>query len=153
MNNRKFFKALFWILAVAVLVCISLMMLRIGLTLMEATRLTAYTMVWLLAPIIIVAATLTAISVFVYRDAPKRGMDRWMWMTIAAFVPNLIGLIIYFIIRGSNGIKCLNCGKSIKSEFNICPYCSTSLVEHCRQCGRQVLADWKVCPYCRNDIQ
>ncbi len=29
----------------------------------------------------------------VYRDASKRGMDPWLWATVAVFVPYLIGVI------------------------------------------------------------
>lgn len=152
MKKDNFFKILFWILTVAVLGFLCLMMLRVGFTVMEATRVSAYMILGFAAPIIIVATIFTVISVFVYRDAPKRGLERWMWMTIAVFTPNLIGLIIYFIIRSSNNTKCLNCGKSIKSEFKICPYCSTSLDIHCPQCGRQVLPDWQVCPHCRQNL-
>lgn len=152
MNKSDFFKFLFWVLSAAVFCFLCLLLLRIGFTILEGTRVTIYIIMMLALPIIIVAAIFAAITVFIYRDAPKWGMDRWIWMTIAVFVPNFIGLIIYFIIRSSNNTKCFSCGKNIKSEFKICPYCGTPLDTHCPKCGKQVMPDWQVCPHCKQNL-
>jgi RNA polymerase subunit RPABC4/transcription elongation factor Spt4 len=150
--KRNLFKYLFWFLIVLIFAFAGLMLLRVGFEISQGTRITPNLVLLALIPIAGVAALISWIAVFVYNDAPKRGMDRWMWMTIAVFVPNLIGLIIYFIVRSNYNAKCLNCGKNIKSEFSVCPYCSTPLNSSCPRCGRQVLNDWQTCPYCRQDL-
>jgi DNA-directed RNA polymerase subunit RPC12/RpoP len=105
---------------------------------------------------LLAAAIISAISVFVYKDASKRGMDPWMWMTIAVFVPNLIGLIIYIIVRkntNSYEYRCINCNKPVSSEFNVCPYCGSALNVRCPECGRKVSSEWTLCPYCSKKLK
>lgn len=153
MKTNKFFKALFWILTMIFMTAPIVVIFFAGAEILQSTRLTPLLLLAFIAPVLLFGGMIALIAGFVYRDAPKRGMDRWMWMTIAVYVPNLIGLIIYFITRSNNSTKCLNCGKSIKSEFEVCPYCSTQLNTNCPQCGKKVLADWQVCPYCKNSLQ
>ena len=43
---------------------------------------------------------------------------------------------------------CPKCGKPIKHEFNICPYCQTKLRTECSNCGRMMEPGWVACPYC-----
>ncbi|MGG4395890.1 hypothetical protein ABEX25_16440 [Paenibacillus thiaminolyticus] len=46
------------------------------------------------------AALVLGIGRFIYKDAARHGMDPWLWATIAVYVPNLIGVILYFVARG-----------------------------------------------------
>jgi RNA polymerase subunit RPABC4/transcription elongation factor Spt4 len=88
------------------------------------------------------------IAIPVYRDAAKRGLDPWLWAAVATFVPFLIGVVIYLVVRSERMAVCVNCGKSIRSEFKICPYCGQNQGIFCPQCGKSMAADWKVCPHC-----
>ena len=100
---------------------------------------------------ILVIGLITVISTFIYKDAPKHHMDPWMWMCIAVFVPNLLGLLIYLIIRSDNKtvkVKCITCGNNVKEEYNICPYCGNSLDYKCRECGTKISPNWILCPKC-----
>jgi RNA polymerase subunit RPABC4/transcription elongation factor Spt4 len=45
-------------------------------------------------------------------------------------------------------MSCPTCLKHIQSDFNICPYCATSLHHDCEQCGKSLKSEFKVCPYC-----
>jgi len=85
---------------------------------------------------------------YVYGDAKRRGMRYVMWTLLAIFVPNLIGIILYFILRDPLPISCPSCGKSVKSSFTFCPYCSASLQPTCPQCGFAVDSGWQHCPKC-----
>lgn len=53
-----------------------------------------------------VVGGIVVIAIYVYKDAPKRGMDKWLWMTIATYVPSLLGLIIYLLIRNDHDKQC-----------------------------------------------
>src|SRR5271170_6308269 len=51
----------------------------------------------------ILAGTLLACYVvligYINRDAGRRGMSRLLWTLIAVFVPNGLGIVLYFILR------------------------------------------------------
>jgi predicted amidophosphoribosyltransferase len=80
-------------------------------------------------------------------------MNKWMWVTIAVFAPNLLGLIIYLVVRSSYSKKCLTCGRKLGQDYLVCPYCGTDLNKHCSGCGKEVSPDWKVCPYCKYELK
>jgi RNA polymerase subunit RPABC4/transcription elongation factor Spt4 len=88
------------------------------------------------------------VAILVHRDARKRGMDPWLWATIAAFVPYLIGVIIYLVARSTSGSPCIDCGQKIQRDFLVCPYCGTTQQATCPDCRKTVRPDWKACPYC-----
>ena len=86
---------------------------------------------------------------FVFKDSKKRGMDPWLWATVAIFVPNLIGLIIYLIVRNSYTKKiCTCCGKPVDENFMNCPFCGYKLKENCASCGYAIVPEWNICPQC-----
>jgi len=86
--------------------------------------------------------------VYVYGDAKRRGMRYVMWTLLAIFIPDAIGIILYFILRDPLPNPCPSCGKSVKASFTFCPYCSASLQHTCPQCGFAVDRAWLHCPKC-----
>lgn len=101
--------------------------------------------------LLIIIGLLIVISTFIYRDAPKHNMDPWMWMCIAVFVPNLLGLLIYLIVRSDNKTpkeRCISCGNNVNKDYNICPYCGNSLDCKCPKCGTKISPNWILCPKC-----
>jgi len=69
------------------------------------------------------------VSIWVYKDAKKRGENAVLWLVVV-LVAGLIGLIIWLIIRPPIGGKkktidrrCPNCGRGIPFDANVCPYC------------------------------
>ncbi|MFA6939878.1 MAG: zinc ribbon domain-containing protein [Clostridiaceae bacterium] len=90
------------------------------------------------------------IGVYVYKDTLKYGLDPLLWTLIAVLIPNLIGLIIYLVVRSGRRERyiCPNCGKTVQKDFIKCPYCDTELSNKCPNCGKQLNADWETCPYC-----
>ena len=94
------------------------------------------------------------LGVFVYIDSSKYDMNKWLWILIVCLVPNLMGLIIYLVVRSNNKkIKCIKCNNEIQRDFKICPYCKHDTTLKCNICEREISEEWKVCPYCSNSIR
>ena len=47
---------------------------------------------------------------YVYGDARRRGMNHVLWTLLAIFIPNAIGIILYFILRDPVPVPCPTCG-------------------------------------------
>lgn len=112
-----------------------------------------------------------AVILWVYKDAERRRMSGLLW-ALLVFIGNLVGLLIYLIIRqdhpvccepaGSAGppqprvadavakktASCPSCQKPVESGFIYCPNCGASLRQTCPSCGKPTESDWKVCPHC-----
>ncbi len=101
---------------------------------------------------LLVVLYVPTVAIFVYRDAARLGLNPWLWATIAAFIPGMVGLVIYLIIRTEAKIVCINCGKNIREDYKICPFCGQNQKLLCRKCNEPVAADWKVCPRCGQEI-
>ncbi len=85
---------------------------------------------------------------YVYADAKRRGMRYVMWTLLAIFIPNAIGVILYFILRDPLMRPCPGCSQVVKSGYTFCPHCGTSLLPICPNCGRGVELGWANCPQC-----
>lgn len=103
-----------------------------------------------------------ALALWVYHDAERRGHGGLLW-GLFVFFGNIIGLIIYLIVRTTSAepanaklagaaATCPNCAKPVRSTYVACPHCGTSLAKTCAGCGKRADADWKVCPYCGKTI-
>jgi RNA polymerase subunit RPABC4/transcription elongation factor Spt4 len=110
------------------------------------------TMLGIMRPFTFFLIYVTVVAALVYRDASKRGMDPWLWAAVAAFVPFLIGVVIYLVVRSNGQVECGNCGKTIRAEYKVCPYCGKSRELLCAGCRRPVSPEWKVCPYCEASL-
>ena len=81
----------------------------------------------LLAMLGIVTAIAAAASVivliygYIAADAKRRGMNPVLWLLVALFVPYLIGVILYFVIREPLPMACPQCGRMVNPHFNFCP--------------------------------
>lgn len=76
-----------------------------------------------------------AVIVWVYRDAESRGMSGVLW-ALLVFIGNLIGLLIYLIVRSESlppaarrteSYICSSCKKFIDKNFRFCPHCGKGL--------------------------
>jgi hypothetical protein len=85
---------------------------------------------------------------YVSGDAQRRGMRQALWTLIAIFVPNCIGIILYFVMREPLMAFCPNCGAPSKPTFAYCHQCGTEISQACPHCRRPVDAGWKACAYC-----
>jgi len=63
---------------------------------------------------------------YVYGDAKRRQMPAWVWVIAAFVIPNLIGFILYFLIRQPLLQPCRSCGKPIRAGEAFCSHCGCS---------------------------
>ncbi len=73
--------------------------------------------------------TLISLGAWVYRDAKNRGLNAAMWTAIVMLVPNLIGLIIYFLVgRKQVIVKCDKCNSDIPQGSKYCSCCGNEII-------------------------
>ena len=85
---------------------------------------------------------------YVYGDARRRGMRYAMWTLLAIFIPNGIGVILYFILRDPMPSYCSKCGASTKQGHAFCPRCGANVLPACSQCHRAGQPGWSHCAWC-----
>jgi hypothetical protein len=85
---------------------------------------------------------------YIYGDAKRRHMNAIGWTLLAIFVPYLIGVILYFLLRDPLPINCPGCQSSVPSKFTFCPNCGKPVSPRCPQCGKAVQHAWANCGYC-----
>ncbi len=109
--------------------------------------------------------------VWVYRDIRQRTHDSWTHTISLALAVlfNLPGIILYMVLRPRETLleayerrleaealmsemperrTCQRCGRPVKEDFLLCPYCRTVLRESCSGCGKILELTWAACPYC-----
>lgn len=104
---------------------------------------------------VLIVSLIVSIGVYVYGDAQKRGLDPLVWTLVVLLVPNLIGFIIYLIVRSNKEPMntCNNCGGFVKESYHNCPYCGEKQeINVCPSCNHVVETNWKVCPHCSNQL-
>jgi RNA polymerase subunit RPABC4/transcription elongation factor Spt4 len=85
---------------------------------------------------------------FVYVDAKRRAMRQVMWTLLAIFIPNAIGVILYFLMRDPLPTPCPKCGMMVRNAFAFCPSCGSELLRACKACHRKLEPGWVNCAYC-----
>ena len=60
---------------------------------------------------------------YIYGDAKRRQMPAVAWVIAALFIPNLIGVILYFLFRRPLLGSCSSCGKPIRGGEAFCSHC------------------------------
>ncbi len=103
------------------------------------------------------------VIVWVYRDSERRGMNGILW-GLLVFIGNIIGLLIYLIIRSDNlpstsappaiHAKCPECTTPVSQKYAFCPHCGASMAGPvCPECKKNVEKDWKACPHCGKNLK
>lgn len=105
------------------------------------------------------------VIVWVYRDAERRGMNGVLW-ALLVFIGNLIGLLIYLIVRSNSTAssreepstqssfqKCPNCQLPLSPSYLFCPNCGANLQPVCPQCKKPTEKGWKACPHCGGKLK
>ena len=100
------------------------------------------------AVVAVVMGILVLLYGYVYGDARRRGMRAVLWLLLAIFIPNAIGIILYFLLRVPLPVPCTACNQPVKPGFAFCPSCGSALSPACPQCRRAVEAGWSNCAYC-----
>lgn len=89
---------------------------------------------------------------YVYGDAKRRGMRAGMWVLPAILIPNMIGFILYFILRDPITKPCPQCGKGVAAGFAYCPSCGATLAQICPNCHKKVEPHWSHCAHCGGQL-
>jgi cytochrome bd-type quinol oxidase subunit 2 len=90
---------------------------------------------------------------YVNADARRRGMRYVVWTLLAIFVPNALGIILYFVIRDPLMTPCAACGIPAKQGFAFCPACGAPMAHACPSCRRAVDPQWSHCVACGAKVQ
>jgi len=85
---------------------------------------------------------------YVNMDARRRGMRYVLWTLLATFIPNAIGIILYFVLREPLLKPCAQCGFQARAGFAFCPKCGAALSRACPQCRLPVEPGWTHCAHC-----
>lgn len=88
------------------------------------------------------------LMVYIGRDASRRGMSPVLWVLVALFVPYLIGVILYFVLRDALPVNCPQCGSKVSAQFTFCPACKFNLRPHCPGCHFPLRVGYRFCPRC-----
>ncbi|MGA8763281.1 MAG: zinc ribbon domain-containing protein [Candidatus Sulfotelmatobacter sp.] len=85
---------------------------------------------------------------YINQDAGRRNMSRLWWTLIAIFVPNGLGIVLYFVLRKPRAARCPQCDADVDPGFSFCPRCRNRLRPVCPHCQHSVDLSDKFCPYC-----
>jgi len=67
---------------------------------------------------------------YIYADARRRNMPYIPWTLIAAIVPNLLGFLLYFVLRKPMASPCPQCGLPKTPDQRFCPSCGYQVASH-----------------------
>jgi hypothetical protein len=72
---------------------------------------------------VFLGALVTIQATWIFRDACMRGESfAWLWGLFGLInVPS--SFIVYILVTRRGNIRCIQCGKSIRRESHVCPYC------------------------------
>jgi hypothetical protein len=148
-DELKVIPGLAWIIALAGYLCFSLFLFRVAIP--DDPKLShwpVFAAALFSFGISLILLVFTLLVGYVNGDAGRRGMRRALWTLIAVFVPNGIGIILYFFMREPPIGHCPKCTVQVRANFEFCPNCGTQLRPTCPGCRRAVEAGWKTCVSC-----
>lgn len=58
------------------------------------------------------------LGVFIYKDSSRKKMNTWLWLTAVFYIPNFMGVVLYFYARRRHKIPAAN-----DMHTQICPHC------------------------------
>ena len=90
---------------------------------------------------------------YINQDSGRRGMSRVLWTLMAIFVPNGLGIVLYFVLRKPRTAHCPQCDAEVEPGFSFCPRCQNRLQPTCPHCKRSVDPGNKFCPYCGEALE
>ena len=63
------------------------------------------------------------LCLFIYSDAKERSDNPALWVLVVIFVPNFIGLLLYFLIGRKRMVSCSSCSARMPQGSLFCPSC------------------------------
>ena len=85
---------------------------------------------------------------YVWADAKRRRMNHVLWTLLGIFIPNAIGIILYFILRSPMPVPCPSCATPAGKGQAFCSSCGTAVRRACPQCRQPVESGWTHCGHC-----
>jgi Double zinc ribbon len=89
---------------------------------------------------------------YVFGDARRRGMNHVLWTLLAIFIPNAIGIILYFILRDPVPVPCPGCGAPARKGHAYCASCGAVVRPACPHCRQPVEPGWRNCAGCGGSL-
>ena len=139
----------------AVLVCLAVTALMGGIFLVPGIAERNSTALLIMSPLFLLSLIGTAflgayvlLVGYVFADAKRRGMNHVLWTLLAIFIPNAIGIILYFILREPIPVLCPSCGASARKGHAFCAGCGSAVRAACPQCRQPVEPVWRNCARC-----
>jgi Double zinc ribbon len=139
----------------AALVCLAVTALMAGIFLVPGFAEKDGTAILVLAPVFL--ASLVGVAFlgayvllvgYVFADARRRGMKHVLWTLLAIFIPNAIGIILYFILRDPIPVPCPACGTPARKGHAFCAGCGAAVRTACPQCRQPIETGWRNCARC-----
>ncbi|KWX75074.1 hypothetical protein D3C75_899160 [compost metagenome] len=56
-------------------------------------------------------------GVFIYKDSSRKKMNTWLWLTAVFYIPNFMGVVLYFYARRQKSLAATDV------HAQICPHC------------------------------
>ena len=75
-------------------------------------------------------------------------MHPLLWTLLAVFIPNAVGVILYFILRDPVALPCPSCGTLARKGQAFCASCGAAVRPACAQCRQPVEPSFRNCPGC-----
>jgi hypothetical protein len=85
---------------------------------------------------------------YVYGDARRRAMNHVLWTLLAIFIPNAIGIILYFILRDPVPVPCPSCRTPARKGHAYCASCGAAVRPACPLCRQPTEPGWRNCARC-----
>ena len=85
---------------------------------------------------------------YINRDSRRRGMRHVLWTLLAIFIPNGIGIILYFILRDPIPVPCPSCATPARKGHAYCASCGAAVRAACPQCRQPLEPGWRNCVRC-----
>jgi hypothetical protein len=85
---------------------------------------------------------------YVWADAKRRQMNALLWVLLAIFIPNAIGIILFFILRNPLPVPCPSCATPAGKDQAFCAACGTAVRRACPRCRQPVQEGWTHCGRC-----
>ena len=76
---------------------------------------------------LLIALWLMALG-YVYGDARRRAMKPVLWMLVCLLFPNLLGFLLYFVMRQPIALPCGHCGNFVPQDQRFCSYCGAEQI-------------------------
>lgn len=71
------------------------------------------------------------LCLFIYSDAKERSDNPLLWAVVVFFVPDFIGLLLYFIIGRKKMVACPACSARMPRDSRFCPFCGRKVSGGC----------------------